>query len=442
MSVDFTPLINSQPNLLRMFEDAQAQKRAEDMQKMTAYQFLRQKAEDERNDKLRGAYVIDESGAVNPKATFANLLQIDPKSAMDFNAAMEKQAQDATKRQQDDETFKLTKAEKTYNLMKQSTGYIMANPTLANATRELTRFGNMTGADISGEMEALQQIGENPEGIKQWAAGHSLSADQLLPKFQTQDGGGSINSLSIDPVTGKTTVISTTQKTASPDAIMTDKRAREEGALNRGVTIRGQNMTDARARETNAKGDKPPAGYRWAADGVTLEPIKGGPADKSLNPTETQGKAALFSSRALEADKILRSLSEEGVNMPGIIKQTAEGVPFVGGALGTTINTLPTWAGGPNSSQQKVEQAQRNFINAILRQESGAAIGESEFDNARKQYFPQPGDSKDVIKQKAKNRQTAIKGLNTMAGPLGKRGGATGDFDAPSGNVVDYGSLK
>ena len=40
--------------------------------------------------------------------------------------------------------------------------------------------------------------------------------------------------------------------------------------------------------------------------------------------------------------------------------------------------------------RQMFEQAERNFINAILRQESGAAIADSEFNNARKQYMPQP----------------------------------------------------
>jgi len=36
----------------------------------------------------------------------------------------------------------------------------------------------------------------------------------------------------------------------------------------------------------------------------------------------------------------------------------------------------------------------------VLRKESGAAIAASEFDNAEKQYFPQPGDSDQVISQK------------------------------------------
>jgi len=54
---------------------------------------------------------------------------------------------------------------------------------------------------------------------------------------------------------------------------------------------------------------------------------------------------------------------------------------------------------------KQIEQAQRDFINAALRRESGAAIAESEFENARLQYFPQPGDTPEVVKQKQKNRE-------------------------------------
>jgi len=36
------------------------------------------------------------------------------------------------------------------------------------------------------------------------------------------------------------------------------------------------------------------------------------------------------------------------------------------------------------------EQAKKNFVNAVLRLESGAVISPSEFTNADKQYFPQP----------------------------------------------------
>lgn len=73
-----------------------------------------------------------------------------------------------------------------------------------------------------------------------------------------------------------------------------------------------------------------------------------------------------------------------------------------------------------NSTEgQQAQQAQQNFVNAVLRQESGAAINSSEFDNARKQYFPQPGDSQEVITQKRRNRELVISGFARQAGPGG-----------------------
>ncbi len=50
-------------------------------------------------------------------------------------------------------------------------------------------------------------------------------------------------------------------------------------------------------------------------------------------------------------------------------------------------------------------QYQQNFINATLREESGAAIAESEFDKGQIQYFPQIGDKPENLAQKKANRQ-------------------------------------
>jgi len=131
--------------------------------------------------------------------------------------------------------------------------------------------------------------------------------------------------------------------------------------------------------------------------------------------TEGQGKAQLFGARAAEADKIITGL--EGKYSPLAInaKTAAEDMWGIGGVLGAVGNKmLPEEA-------QKVEQAQRDFLNAILRQESGAVISPSEFDNAKKQYFPQPGDKPEVIEQKRRNRENAIAGFRTMAGPAASR---------------------
>lgn len=191
-----------------------------------------------------------------------------------------------------------------------------------------------------------------------------------------------------NPMTGQT--VRSIKNTADPNAILQAQ-----------TTMRGQNMSDARAREA-----------------LVLQ------ATKDKAPTEFQGKSAAFGLRATEADKILSKLEKEGVTNTGLIRGVAQGAmeltPFLGDKLGAitgaTFNALPAWAGGLNEKQQQVEQARRDFVNAVLRQESGAAIGAQEFDNASKQYFPQPGDSETVIAQKARNRALAVQALQANAG--------------------------
>jgi hypothetical protein len=130
--------------------------------------------------------------------------------------------------------------------------------------------------------------------------------------------------------------------------------------------------------------------------------------------------------RAREADQVLNTIGKKGEVQPGLIKRTLESTPFIGEGLGTMANVTQS------AAQQQVEQAQRNFVNAVLRQESGAVINEDEFNNAKKQYFPQPGDSDKVIKQKEQARKTTIKALETQAGPGLRRAGG-GKAEDPLG---------
>tara|TARA_R110000823_G_scaffold3165_2_gene12370 strand:+ start:487 stop:1959 length:1473 start_codon:yes stop_codon:yes gene_type:complete len=131
-------------------------------------------------------------------------------------------------------------------------------------------------------------------------------------------------------------------------------------------------------------------------DGTT-EIIQGGPSTPKL--TEGQGKATGFYARSGEANQILSELEQEGTQLRNAL---AGALPFG--------NYMQTTQG------QQYEQAQRNFVNAILRQESGAAIGPAEFDSAKLQYFPQPGDLSEVVAQKKANRETAVNALRIAAG--------------------------
>lgn len=151
-------------------------------------------------------------------------------------------------------------------------------------------------------------------------------------------------------------------------------------------------------------GNQPPAGYRRTADG-NLEAIKGGPADPAVRGSraplnDTQSKALQFGTRMHTAGELLDTLAAAGTDMPGVLKRSADAVGLGGAA---------NWTQSPE--QQQVEQAQRDFINAVLRRESGAAIAESEFTNARSQYFPQIGDSPEAIAQKRNNRLIATRGI-------------------------------
>lgn len=59
-------------------------------------------------------------------------------------------------------------------------------------------------------------------------------------------------------------------------------------------------------------------------------------------------------------------------------------------------------------TEQQVAQAMRSFITAKLRKESGAAISPTEFADARTTYFPQYGDSPEVLAQKKATRDAVL----------------------------------
>jgi len=129
-----------------------------------------------------------------------------------------------------------------------------------------------------------------------------------------------------------------------------------------------------------------------------------------------------------ESNQLLNNLEKQGVKDTGIVRSTVGGIvgmtPFVGEKMQqgvqSAMNVLPSGLGGPNAQQQETDAARKNFVTAVLRKESGAAISPSEFYTESQKYFPQPGDADSVIKQKQHARETAIKAMEIQAGP-GKR---------------------
>lgn len=163
-------------------------------------------------------------------------------------------------------------------------------------------------------------------------------------------------------------------------------------------------------------GEKAPSGYRFGADGVTLEPIKGGPKDPDVlaNKTEAELKSLGFADRAKAADGILTDL---GLPSTGETLQSvaAETLATPVGLFSDTGEAAVESAIRSNAGQSR-DQAQRDFVTAVLRKESGAVISESEFATEARKFFPQPGDSEETVRQKAAARQRAIANLTREGG--------------------------
>lgn len=161
-----------------------------------------------------------------------------------------------------------------------------------------------------------------------------------------------------------------------------------------------------------------PKGMMIESDGQGgFRMVQGTDVSGGANLNVEQGKNTGFLLRANDANKAIGDLESQGTS---IWNNTAGKLPLVG-----------NFALGDNA--QKYDQAKRDFVNAVLRQESGAVISPEEFANADRQYFPQPGDSEAVIKQKRQNRENAIAGFRIRSGPgaqsVDKMGGANDQND-------------
>lgn len=195
--------------------------------------------------------------------------------------------------------------------------------------------------------------------------------------------------------------------------------SRERLALDRSAP-RGQFLE---TQDGYVLGD-PRTGQVQPVMGASGQQLRGKTGDKPL--TEGQAKAVAFASRMENSEKVIGELAKQGVNasVPG------SRLPIVGDVIS---------AAQPGERQQ-LDQAKRDFINAVLRRESGAVISDSEFSNAERQYFPQIGDAPSVIKQKERNRRVSIDGMraDVPQASQAKVDEISGSGGAPKkGEVVD-----
>jgi len=212
-------------------------------------------------------------------------------------------------------------------------------------------------------------------------------------------------------------------------------------------------------QETQAANEKTRLGYEGQRVGLegarlNLEQQKLAAEIGGAKLNESQGQAVGFGTRAKEASAILNTLENKGTKDIGKTRAGIGAVvgmtPLIGEKLEQNVisgaNILPEMLGGPSQQQQATLQARKNFATAVLRKESGATIQPSEFADVTRIYFPEPGDDANMVRQKQRARDLAIKSLEVQAGPGArfiKEFEPQTDFSVknPSTGVVDFNSL-
>lgn len=172
-------------------------------------------------------------------------------------------------------------------------------------------------------------------------------------------------------------------------------------------------------------GTPPPPVSGGNAPAAGVRPAQARASDR---PTEGERKAAGFFERMQNAEGILSRLEQSGYDPTNIRDRVA-------GDRGVVGNYAITQEG------QQYRQAADNWIRANLRRESGAVIGADEMEAEYRNYFPQPGDTPEVVEQKRQNRiilQNNLRREGERA--LGQPAAAPAEA-APSGEVRRIGSF-
>lgn len=168
-------------------------------------------------------------------------------------------------------------------------------------------------------------------------------------------------------------------------------------------------------------GSKAGFALRTTPDGG-IEFVQGGASLKPLN--EGQAKATGFYGRMTYLSPIIDKFEQQGTQL---FDSIVKGIPIAGNYL-------------TSNEYKQYMYAKDNWIAAQLRDESGAAIGTDEYVNADKQYFPQVGDSAEVIEQKRQLRKKAQEAMKTKMGGPANQSSSTED-SKPTGKTVKVGDV-
>ncbi|MDX6807164.1 hypothetical protein [Terrihabitans rhizophilus] len=255
------------------------------------------------------------------------------------------------------------------------------------------------GLSVNAARALLMNPGTRDMGMK-------LLTKQAEPQefgFQVIDG----NLLRLDPRTGTATSLGNYGKGEKPPeqpAVVREFQFAKENGYQGTFVEYQQGLKGGMSLRTNPDG--------------SVEFVQGAGGGRPL--TEAQSKDTVYLTRAAGA---LPILDQYGEKLANFTENAGGQVPVVGNYLKTP-------------EYQQAEQAGTEFLQAILRKDTGAAITPQETAEYGKVYLPRPGDSQAVLVQKRASRQRAAQAIKLGLPPQSILAMETAGFDTSFSGVA------
>ena len=251
-------------------------------------------------------------------------------------------------------------------------------------------------SDIEARNAALTEVTGQPFSVTD-AQGRPVLVQQTKGgKITTVEGFGPKREVVLQTVGGRTVAIDKNQLQGGETFQHTLSPAEASN-----LSLRLQETELVETPEGYVRVPKFGGGAAQPVVGATGQPVRGRAGTE--RPTEGQLTASGFATRMEAAEQIFSSIPAGDV--PRVGMSTA------GGMTSGVLNFLRSPEG------QQAKQAADDWIRAKLRKESGAVIGEEEMEAEYRTYFPMPGDSDLVVRQKADARRIASEAMKRSAGP-------------------------
>ncbi|MBR1146673.1 hypothetical protein [Bradyrhizobium sp. AUGA SZCCT0431] len=153
----------------------------------------------------------------------------------------------------------------------------------------------------------------------------------------------------------------------------------------------------------------------WARYGLDAEKIAADIALTKAQTNKVNTEAANPTAKAATgAEKTVLGYYLRGKDALETIAPLEEGIASKSLKDQAVLQFAPNFL--QSSNNQIYRQAQRQFTEARLRKESGAAIPTGEYESDSKTYFAQPGDTKEVLLRKQAARSAVLNSLGVSSG--------------------------